>query len=104
MINVFAKGYIGPDGLMLQAQDEYYHEKLLVKYFTGDECPIMANKVKWLNIVTSQNVRLDSNDFMRRTAIDGPGQKVTVKIPTQANFIICYSTVKGEYNIENFIL
>lgn len=86
---------------MLRAKDYFYNEKLLLKYFTGDECPTMANKVKLINIVTSQEAQdVDLND-KKRTVIDGPEQKAIVRIPTQANFIICYSTIKGELKIKN---
>lgn len=108
VINVFTDAHFGKDvddlamsedasdRLMLRARDGNFTEKLLLKYFTGKECPSLAGKPKWINIITSQEITGPGpND--RKIATDGPEYKMgPVRLPTQANFIICHSTVRGE--------
>lgn len=80
---------------LLYAHDNSYKADLLWNHFTGDKCPTLAGKPKLFFIQACQGDKLDPGITLKeRTETDGLPVN-TFRIPTQADFMIAYSTVPG---------
>ncbi|XP_020287962.1 caspase-1-like [Pseudomyrmex gracilis] len=86
---------------LLYAHDNSYKADLLWNHFTGDKCPTLAGKPKLFFIQACQGDKLDPGITLKeRTETDGLPVN-TFRIPTQADFMIAYSTVPGYYSWRN---
>ncbi|XP_067009140.1 caspase-1 [Anabrus simplex] len=92
---VLSHGELG----ILYARDAPYKAESLWARFSADKCPQLAGKPKLFFIQACQGDRLDPGVTLRRTETDG--NPVSYKIPTQADFLIAYSTVPGYYSWRN---
>lgn len=87
---VLSHGELG----ILYARDSPYKPECLWSPFTADKCPTLAGKPKMFFIQACQGDKLDGGVTMCRTETDG--QNTSYRIPTQADFLIAYSTVPGK--------
>lgn len=88
---VLSHGELG----ILYARDTPYKPECLWSPFTADKCPTLAGKPKMFFIQACQGDKLDGGVNMCRTETDG--QNNSYRIPTQADFLIAYSTVPGKW-------
>lgn len=88
---VLSHGELG----IIYARDTPYKPESLWSRFTADKCPTLAGKPKLFFIQACQGDKLDGGITMSRTETDGQGAN-TYRIPTQADFLIAYSTVPGK--------
>ncbi|XP_014470308.1 PREDICTED: caspase-1-like isoform X2 [Dinoponera quadriceps] len=97
IVAVLSHGELG----MLYAHDTGYKAESLWQYFTADRCPTLAGKPKMFFIQACQGDRLDSGITLKeRTETDGQST-TTFRIPSQADFLIAYSTIPGYYSWRN---
>jgi len=89
----------GEQGI-LYAHDTPYNSELLWSAFTADKCPSLAGKPKLFFIQACQGDKLDSGVTMNRTETDGHPSD-SYRIPSQADFLIAYSTIPGYYSWRN---
>jgi len=90
VVVVLSHGELG----LLYAYDVAYKADSLWHYFTADRCQSLAGKPKLFFIQACQGDKLDPGiNLKERTETDGLAQ--TFRIPTQADFLIAYSTVPG---------
>lgn len=90
LMAVLSHGELG----ILYARDTPYKPECLWSPFTADKCPTLAGKPKMFFIQACQGDKLDGGVTMCRTETDG--QNNSYRIPTQADFLIAYSTVPGK--------
>nr|ATX63067.1 caspase-1 [Locusta migratoria] len=83
---------------ILYAKDTAYKPEFLWTHFTADRCPSLAGKPKLFFIQACQGDKLDGGITLR-TETDGA--PLSYRIPTQADFLIAYSTVPGYYSWRN---
>lgn len=89
-IAVLSHGELG----LLYAHDAAYKADSLWHYFTADRCQSLAGKPKLFFIQACQGDKLDPGVSLKeRTETDGFAP--TFRIPTQADFLIAYSTIPG---------
>lgn len=84
---------------VLYAKDVPYKPEDLWTSFTANLCPTLAGKPKVFFIQACQGDQLDGGITLSRTQVDG--NPISYKIPTQADFLIAYSTVPGYYSWRN---
>lgn len=97
IVAVLSHGELG----QLYAHDTSYKADSLWHHFTADRCPTLAGKPKLFFIQACQGDRLDPGIvFKERTETDGL-PTATYRIPTQADFMIAYSTIPGYYSWRN---
>ncbi|XP_071577621.1 caspase-1 isoform X2 [Temnothorax nylanderi] len=90
VIAVLSHGELG----LLYAHDTAYKADSLWHYFTADKCQSLAGKPKLFFIQACQGDKLDPGiNLKERTETDGLVS--TFRIPTQADFLIAYSTIPG---------
>ncbi|XP_037084187.1 caspase-1-like [Pollicipes pollicipes] len=89
------------DSGVLYTYDEILKSDQLWARFTADRCPSLAGKPKIFFVQACQGDQLDGGTTLvpRRTATDG--DVVSYKIPTHADFLLCFSTVPGYYSWRN---
>lgn len=93
-IAVLSHGELG----LLYAHDTSYKPDSIWAYFTSDKCPTLAGKPKLFFIQACQGDKLDAGITLKeRTETDGQPTS-TFRIPSQADFLIAYSTVPGKQN------
>lgn len=98
IVAVLSHGELG----LLYAHDTPYKPDSIWSHFTADKCPTLAGKPKLFFIQACQGDRLDSGLTLKeRTETDGQPAS-TFRIPSQADFLIAYSTIPGKD--ENTIL
>jgi len=91
IVAVLSHGELG----LLYAHDTAYKADSLWYHFTPDKCPTLAGKPKLFFIQACQGDKLDAGVTLKeRTETDGL-PSATFRIPTQADFLIAYSTVPG---------
>ncbi|KAL6268453.1 hypothetical protein P5V15_001588 [Pogonomyrmex californicus] len=96
VVAVLSHGELG----LLYAHDTSYKADSLWQYFTADKCPSLAGRPKLFFIQACQGDRLDPGvNLKERTETDGYAP--TFRIPTQADFLIAYSTIPGYYSWRN---
>ncbi|XP_071577620.1 caspase-1 isoform X1 [Temnothorax nylanderi] len=96
VIAVLSHGELG----LLYAHDTAYKADSLWHYFTADKCQSLAGKPKLFFIQACQGDKLDPGiNLKERTETDGLVS--TFRIPTQADFLIAYSTIPGYYSWRN---
>lgn len=78
---------------ILYSRNAPYKPDVLWSPFTADRCPTLAGKPKLFFIQACQGDKLDGGVTMR-TETDGHPDE-SYRIPSQADFLICYSTVPG---------
>lgn len=93
VVAVLSHGELG----VLYAYDTSYKADYIWSYFTADKCPTLAGKPKLFFIQACQGDKLDGGTTLKeRTETDG--QPITTfRIPSQADFLIAYSTVPGSF-------
>lgn len=92
VVSVLSHGEQG----IIYAKDTHYKPDILWSYFTPDKCPSLAGKPKLFFIQACQGDKLDPGVKMyTRTETDGD-VVASYRIPLQADFLVMYSTVKGE--------
>ncbi|KAH0951016.1 hypothetical protein HN011_008887 [Eciton burchellii] len=97
IVAVLSHGELG----LLYAHDTAYKADSLWYHFTPDKCPTLAGKPKLFFIQACQGDKLDAGVTLKeRTETDGL-PSATFRIPTQADFLIAYSTVPGYYSWRN---
>ncbi|XP_029160880.1 caspase-1-like [Nylanderia fulva] len=97
VIAVLSHGELG----LLYAQDTAYKADSLWYNFTADKCPTLAGKPKLFFIQACQGDKLDPGITLKeRTETDGL-PTATYRIPSQADFLIAYSTIPGYYSWRN---
>lgn len=84
---------------ILYSRNAPYKPDVLWSPFTADRCPTLAGKPKLFFIQACQGDKLDGGVTMR-TETDGHPDE-SYRIPSQADFLICYSTVPGYYSWRN---
>lgn len=81
---------------ILYAKDTPYKPDILWSSFTADKCPTLAGKPKLFFIQACQGDKLDPGvTLTSRTETDGRAAH-SYKIPSQADFLIAYSTIPGK--------
>ncbi|ENN70927.1 hypothetical protein D910_05588 [Dendroctonus ponderosae] len=87
---------------IVYAKDNAYKPDILWTFFTPDRCPTLAGKPKMFFMQACQGDKLDGgvNLAMSRTETDGE-IFTSYKIPSQADFLIVFSTVHGYYSWRN---
>ncbi|KAF2898556.1 hypothetical protein ILUMI_07627 [Ignelater luminosus] len=86
---------------ILYAKDSAYKPEILWTPFTADKCPTLAGKPKLFFIQACQGDKLDPGvTLASRTQTDGHPTN-TYRIPSQADFLIAYSTIPGFYSWRN---
>ncbi|EFN89257.1 caspase-1 [Harpegnathos saltator] len=97
VVAVLSHGELG----LLYAHDTAYKADSLWQHFTADRCPSLAGKPKMFFIQACQGDKLDSGATLKeRTETDGLPTG-TFRIPSQADFLIAYSTIPGYYSWRN---
>ncbi|XP_018056185.1 PREDICTED: caspase-1-like [Atta colombica] len=97
VIAVLSHGELG----LLYAHDGAYKADSLWHYFTADKCQSLAGKPKLFFIQACQGDKLDPGITLKeRTETDGYPSSI-FRIPTQADFLIAYSTIPGYYSWRN---
>ncbi|XP_011696428.1 PREDICTED: caspase-1-like, partial [Wasmannia auropunctata] len=97
VVAVLSHGELG----LLYAHDTAYKADSLWHYFTADRCQSLAGKPKLFFIQACQGDKLDPGVSLKeRTETDGHPFP-TFRIPTQADFLIAYSTIPGYYSWRN---
>ena len=97
VVAVLSHGELG----LLYAHDTAYKADSLWHHFTADRCPTLAGKPKLFFIQACQGDRLDPGITLKeRTETDGLPH-ATYRIPSQADFLIAYSTIPGYYSWRN---
>ncbi|XP_011168465.1 caspase-1 [Solenopsis invicta] len=97
VVAVLSHGELG----LLYAHDAAYKADSLWHYFTADRCQSLAGKPKLFFIQACQGDKLDPGiNLKERTETDG-NLVPTFRIPTQADFLIAYSTIPGYYSWRN---
>ncbi|XP_066586939.1 caspase-1-like [Prorops nasuta] len=97
IITVLSHGELG----LLYAHDTPYKAESIWSYFTADKCPTLAGKPKLFFIQACQGDKLDGGATLKeRTETDGH-PTATFRIPSQADFLIAYSTIPGYYSWRN---
>jgi caspase-like apoptosis-related cysteine protease len=95
IVAVLSHGELG----LLYAHDTAYKADSLWYHFTPDKCPTLAGKPKLFFIQACQGDKLDAGVTLKeRTETDGL-PSATFRIPTQADFLIAYSTVPGIHTL-----
>jgi caspase-like apoptosis-related cysteine protease len=80
----------------IYAKDRYYKAEQLWSYFTSDQCPTLAGKPKIFFIQACQGDQMDPGVTLLpspMTATDG--SCMSYKIPTNADFLIVFSSLPG---------
>lgn len=91
IVAVLSHGELG----LLYAHDTAYKADFLWQHFTADRCPTLAGKPKMFFIQACQGDKLDAGVTLKeRTETDGQPTS-TFRIPSQADFLIAYSTIPG---------
>lgn len=97
VVAVLSHGELG----LLYAYDTSYKADSLWHHFTADRCPTLAGKPKMFFIQACQGDRLDPGTTLKeRTETDGL-PTATYRIPSQADFMIAYSTIPGYFSWRN---
>ncbi|XP_070158551.1 caspase-1 [Polyergus mexicanus] len=97
IIAVLSHGELG----RIFAYDTSYKADCLWQHFTADRCPTLAGKPKLFFIQACQGDRLDPGVTLKeRTETDGL-PSATYRIPSQADFMIAYSTIPGYFSWRN---
>ncbi|XP_076238891.1 caspase-1 [Calliopsis andreniformis] len=97
LVAVLSHGELG----LLYAHDTSYKPDSIWSHFTADKCPSLAGKPKLFFIQACQGDRLDPGVTLKdRTETDGQPAS-TFRIPSQADFLIAYSTIPGFYSWRN---
>ena len=92
IIAVLSHGELG----LLYSHDTSYKPETIWTHFTADKCPTLAGKPKLFFIQACQGDKLDSGVTLKdRTETDGQPAS-TFRIPSQADFLIAYSTIPGK--------
>nr|AGB84766.1 caspase-1 [Artemia sinica] len=98
MITVLSHGEAG----ILFAKDTCYKPEILWSSFTADRCPTLAGKPKLFFIQACQGDRLDSETLLTlRGNTETDSGSFSYKIPSHADFLICYSTIPGFFSWRN---
>jgi hypothetical protein len=84
----------------LWAHDTKYSTDLIFNKFKGDVCPSLAGKPKIFIIQACQGDKLDPGVAIRALDVTDAGT-LSYRIPTFADFLICYSTIPGYYSWRN---
>ncbi|KAG8187591.1 hypothetical protein JTE90_025921 [Oedothorax gibbosus] len=90
----------GEHGILYAADGKYQTESVFAP-FRGDACPSLAGKPKLFFIQACQGDKLDSGVNITCKESSDAGDSRTYRIPTCADFLICYSTVSGYYSWRN---
>ena len=97
IIAVLSHGELG----LLYSHDTSYKPETIWTHFTADKCPTLAGKPKLFFIQACQGDKLDAGVTLKdRTETDGQPAS-TFRIPSQADFLIAYSTIPGYYSWRN---
>ncbi|XP_076353914.1 caspase drICE-like [Tachypleus tridentatus] len=90
----------GENGL-LYGRDGKFPNDMIFSPFTGNICPTLAGKPKVFFIQACQGDKLDKGVILARGRDEADGTSHFFKIPSHADFLICYSTVPGFYSWRN---
>ncbi|KAF5291193.1 hypothetical protein FQA39_LY14435 [Lamprigera yunnana] len=93
---VLSHGELG----VLYAKDSAYKPENLWMPFSADRCPSLAGKPKIFFVQACQGDNLDPGVTLNRTETDGHPSN-SYRIPTNADFLIAYSTIPGYYSWRN---
>ncbi|CAK9820742.1 unnamed protein product [Anthophora plagiata] len=97
LVAILSHGEFG----VLYAHDTSYKPESIWNHFTADKCPTLAGKPKLFFIQACQGDKLDAGTTLKeRTETDGQPAS-TFRIPSQADFLIAYSTIPGYYSWRN---
>ncbi|XP_026480652.1 caspase-1-like [Ctenocephalides felis] len=96
IVSILSHGEMGT----IYAKDTPYKLDSLLGMFTADRCPTLAGKPKIFFIQACQGDQLDEGvTLSNRTETDGSAY--SYRIPSQADFLIAYSTIPGYYSWRN---
>lgn len=98
LISVLSHGEMG----ILYASDRAYKPDRLWSHFNAERCPSLAGKPKLFFIQACQGDQLDSGVRLKPVATtETDSHSFSYKIPSHADFLICYSTIPGFYSWRN---
>jgi len=86
---------------VLYTYDEILKSDQLWSRFTADRCPTLAGKPKIFFIQACQGDQLDGGTTLVPGRTQTDGSVVSYKIPSHADFLLCFSTVPGYYSWRN---
>ncbi|XP_045103983.1 caspase-1-like isoform X1 [Portunus trituberculatus] len=88
---------------VLWGRDTHFKPDILFDNFQADQCKSLAGKPKLFFIQACRGEGLDSGvNLVRTRHIDEiDSGRLAYKIPTTADFLICWSTVPGHYSWRN---
>ncbi|KAK8387671.1 hypothetical protein O3P69_018285 [Scylla paramamosain] len=88
---------------VLWGRDTHFKPDILFESFQADQCKSLAGKPKIFFIQACRGEGLDSGvNLVRTRHIDEiDSGRLAYKIPTTADFLICWSTVPGHYSWRN---
>lgn len=92
----------GENGMLAPRDSQVlYNVDMLWKPFTADKCPTLAGKPKLFFIQACRGKNLDAGIKVKMQGSEFDSSPSSHKIPTQADFLIAYSTAKGFYSFRN---